>query len=278
LGLSYIGLIMKNIIWLPLSLFCSKKDWGVLLNEGIVPFLEELSAEQKHVSYFLEFNSSQGENIRLSLATENANAPDLAKRADTYFKDFFSRRFIPEKENLLPAEVKDLFMPFPKNSIQYGVYKSNDAYNNFSAIRMALSAIMIDALIEETINDETIWTFAYYLNLALLKALGKHRLSKFKNFYNVNDEINSLIISKFTDNRETLIEIANNIIHSQTVEDTSIWLESWTKTCEGEIMNDFPNFTKLLEIHNRIVDIIYKQVGVTEKMRVMLFYFISQVI
>ncbi len=282
----------ENSLWLSTSLFCSKNHWNILLSDGIKPFIMSMPDEEELASFQIEFNYLNGENIRLALLTKVEQAETLAKKADTYFKKFFSISALPTNK----PDLTDwgIFMPFPSNTIQYGLFKI-DPLNlhdtkTFS-FQKELSLIIADGLSEENIDQETIITFAFYLHVALIK------LIKDKNPATINELLQwydttafhkteepmdmEFLKAKYEDNKEVLLEITEDIIkHPSSVNKVPDWLEGWMDLCEKELISYTlkEGDKTLTQIHSRITYYINKQLGITEEMKWVLYYFISQTI
>jgi hypothetical protein len=257
------------MIWLSTSLFCNKCYWHTLLSLGLLPIVENFG---DMVAYEITFNYLSGENIRLGMLTEDKNAYTLSKAANDYFKVFFKNAELAMGESKLP--VKGIFMPFPVNSIQYGLYLPLQQAEQYSSLSIGLSQIIINALKDDTIDDNTILTFAFYLQVGLIKVIGKGRIN-FTDMLNTTGNydisIRNINQKEFTENRDVLIEITTDILHNNT--DSPQWLKKWMMLCDKEI-NKAQNINPL-NCYNKLVSLIYKQLGLDNNMRLMLTEFIS---
>jgi hypothetical protein len=274
----------QNYTWLATSLFSRKNRWGNLLGE-IELFVNKWMNKNHTNNYLLEFNYLSGENIRFAFLSASEHTGCFVKQMDEHFKYFFLNSGNPENEPLLPTA--GIFMPFPQNTIQYGLYmpviisdlKEIEKYS----IQIELSAIIIEALRQEEINDEVILTFSYYLIIAFIIILIRNGLflkAELIAFYSDSESNNDIecTSSKFSDNKEILFEITNSIINSNQAGDRPSWLEKWINVCEIEIKNNFlfTSQSNFMATHLRIKSLIYKHLGISGKMKFLLSYFISQ--
>ncbi len=242
-------------------------------------------------SHQLEFNYFNGENIRLALLAKEDYAETLAKKADNYFKNFFSISKLPTSD----PDLTDwgIFMPFPANTIQYGLYKVdpinlNDAQDY--SFQRELSLLVLEALGEESIDQETIITFAFYLHVALIKVItakdpaittGLLQWYDTAPFQQTDEQVNfEFIKAKYEDNKAALLEIADDIMkHISSSATVPSWLERWMELCEAELISygGQDQERTLTKVHS-IIYFINKHLGITEKMKYVLYFFISQVI
>lgn len=264
------------MVWLSISIFCNKNNWHSLLSNGIAPFV---SADKKIVKYRLEFNYLSGANIRLSLLANETDAPVVAKHADEYFKYFFLNAGLSIHPVKLPVE--GIFMPFPANTIQYGLYPhrtikvdENEGYD----LSVNLSQIILVALKHDIIDDETILTFGFYLKMGLVKAI----LSINEQFSNSlmpapGVSTSDIDISAFEESKETLIEIARDIFYPTSVTEMPEWFGSWVNSCETAINHN--STSELLKIrYVEISTLIYKHLDLSAKMNALLTCFIERVL
>lgn len=273
---------MKNSIWLSTSLYCLRDDWHLLLSEAINPFfttnLDRIEA------LVLEFNYIGGENIRMALLTNEGNADRLSSEADLFFKNAFLRLPFHNKKIALP--VQGLFLPFPNNSIQYGLYRGD--YRNYR-LQKELSLLMIEALSEESIDDETIVTFAFYLHISLMKVMLKYHtgsteelLKLYHSSHSTGTEVSefSLIKNKFEDNKDMLKEIFLDIMNPVIENTPPNWLSNWEAAIEDKVKQavKFCSEAKLAieVIHSRIAYLINKQLTISGSIELLLFYFIRE--
>jgi hypothetical protein len=284
---------MEQDTWLHTSLFCERRNWNELLKNGIQLFVQKLLQERAIWFYQIACNYSGGENIRLAMFAPAASAPDVAKRTDEWFKNYFREANLPYTPAPLAGD--SLFMPFPANTIQYGLYQVTDdpsedpkeAYQ----FQMMLSAVICEALAGEDVVDETILTLAFYLHSAWLKNICEYTQAPISDFLpcyqfsgiEKTDETidDGFMEQKYNENRDVLLEIADSIFHPhQAKTDMPWWLLQWNGACR-EYVHYFitsgenkPGHHKA--VHLKTIPAINRLAGLNENMRLLLGHFIRE--
>jgi len=269
------------MIWLSVSLFSHKNQWNKLLSRAVVPFV----SKNAYLNGFtIEFNYLSGENIRLSLLTDEENAPGLAKLADKYFNNYFLNAGLPEHELKLP--VNGIFMPFPSNTIQFGLYPPKkitaDKLDNYSP-SLHFSQIMLYALKDDVIDDEIILTFVFYLRMGLIKMIN----SAYPNFVNdlknraipldtvsgktAESKVNTL---KFEEVKETLIEITRDIFEVARTTYLPGWFKQWMAICKENMSDELTASS----VYVKMLSLIDTHLALSTKMDSMLTYFIDRIL
>ncbi len=265
----------RDMIWLSTSLFCNKRQWGNLLLNAIETFiLVEKNNTLK--GYTIEVNYLSGENLRLSLLTDKKNAPLLAKLTDDYFTQYFATSISSGTSLNLPVD--GIFLPF-KNCIRYGLYLPQATINKEGSLAISFSQIFLDALKNEAVDDETILTFAFYLQIGLIYSISnihpqfkKELKPTLKSQFN-GDLDKDIFRSKFEDNKMCFLEIINDINNSSI--DLPEWVTAWLKLCEIEVLKadvDIP----LLHTYRSIIKLVYNQLSIKNNMSNILSYWIEQ--
>lgn len=275
-----------NHVWLSTSLFCNKNHWNDVLTDGIKPFLDQKTHNQQIRLYEIALNYAGGDNIRLALRTQHANAAELAKQTDEYFKIFFQQKNYPREENQFSNSV---FMPFPINTIQYGLYKIKIDDDRKYRFTKALSDVLLNVLPDEAIDEQKILLLAYYLLIIYTKSLEKNNyivdlLSLYQQHL-FNKEVSIVedtVAEAYEENKELLEEIAAAISTPQALGDDLIaGFEDWIKLCEEDItatISDSKEYNPILYSNFiRTFYLLNKQLAITDNMAVMLLYFIKQV-
>lgn len=281
----------QELTWLSISLFCSTGNWHQLLSEGIKQFIKPVEDENLLVSYLLELNYVRGENIRFSLLTYPDHADELAKKADTFFKDYFFRMKFPDSKITYP--VASVFMQFPSNSVQYGIYDINRAVTKENLkdfhFRKNLSGIMLEVL-EEPVDKEIVLTFALYLHITLacfIKGHMKLDMGKFVHFYSafidkskVENPVpdNMEIKSEFEENREALISMKQEIIQMNytTSNDEASWLVRYGRLLSEEINMRMERNERPELIHVQLAFIIRQHLGIPNTMESFILYLLAE--
>lgn len=226
-----------NYQWLSISLFVDKSNWHLLLRDAIYPFTLSQSTNGVISSFNIEFNTVGGENIRLSLRVLKSLKYSIAKKTDKHFKNYFSKQNFYSR--LTEKPFNSVFMPYPKNSIHYGLYKIRDAYKPQYLIPLdqAISETMIKVF-DDTVDDEAILTFSLYLLFSCYYIISKLKLPLAKSGAEVYSyaveklhiwEVDQDLIRKKYDELESLIEEIYSDIVTDTRRDLQ-WLHNWEES------------------------------------------------
>ena len=256
-----------------------------MLADGIGPLTDHLLKENLLRYYHLEFNYSAGENIRLSLFVPPGKVKSVARYIDEYYNHFFSVHQLPSEEIHFPVD--GVFMPFPANSVQYGLY--GHAYyidDDFDLIyQYRLSVILMLLLKDDQIDDEKILTVSFYLHFSLLMAIaqkcgtGSHCLPEIPEQWAPGVTDMDFIQRKLADNKDALIEIAGEIM--QMSDQSPDWLIAWMQYCGERIeKRNFKHADRIMEgkqLYVEMAMLINTQLGLNEQMRLLLFYFLDHV-
>lgn len=256
-----------NFVWLSLSLFCAKNNWNKLLGEGIEPFVE---GQKLITNYTISFNFLSGENIRLSLQVNSEDAPEVAKCADAYFKNYFSFSKFPVKKLLLPVD--GVFLPMPMNTIQYGLYSVSAKTQAEISYLTNVSKILITALKCDSIDDEAIITFAFYLQVGLTKVIGNQiksivdLMSIIKPKEHAATEMQEEIIL----DEALLNEITLDIMQTEEFDIELNWLNTWIDL-NRRALNEANNYAESIEdfYHNK-VSVIHTCMGINSNCKLLL--------
>jgi len=249
-------------------LFCKKNAWNFVLKKGIKQFLDEKIP--CIAGYSIEFNYESGENIRFAISCLTEQADQLAKDADEYFKLFFRRNDLPSASIKLP--LNGIFLPFPCNSIQFGLYRGKSETCLLSGI---LSRTIIDALCDDEIDNESIVTLAFYLYLGVLRkyeringsdAVDEYIRLNCKPSHGIDDKI---FETSYEENRELFEEISRDVMQSeeQVLLRDAPWLQQWLYACEEEIVACQKSKKPGVVILTSLID---AHLGFTENMRQLL--------
>lgn len=263
----------KASIWLAISLFCEKKNWHILINDAIAPFIQKMHIEGTLISFNISLNYAGGKNIRLGLYVSDDCKEILALEADEYFKSYFSKANLSVKPLSLPID--SIFMPYPANTIQYGLYKNQNNYNNMDE---AISTTILQTLNDEIIDEDILITISFYLLTALtllLKADVLNTVSIYQNIYEHGGLTikSDTIKGQYKQAKYMLDEIYNSLQHNY---DIPVWLIHWKNFCVNYISKNGPNNQHYL--YNSVVNQLFIQLGFTPGMRTLLNYFILRTI
>jgi len=238
------------------------------------------------VDFSVEFNFLCGENIRLAVLVLEDSVNEFVPAMDNYFKSFFAERKLRTTQMLLP--VAGIFKPFEQNTIQYGLFDiSNEKSQNEVKLSANLSRVIISALKDDEIDDETIVTFGFYLHAAIFK-ISQDRsdlINEVKSYY-INYSLVTeaeisigLIDDKFKSNKQELINIYQNIL-IENQSDLPDWMAGWIACIKDEIETYSTSLTDILkaEKYYRIISIVNRQLGISRNSWLMISYFLRQTI
>lgn len=240
--------------WISLSVFSARNEWPIFLN-ALDKFLNSTSLKDLAVKRIIEFNHLYGSNIRLYLLPATGKQLPLATALKTFFqKNFGEIQIIPEMHATLPAVETAL------------------------AIRGLLSEAIIAAFRIKTIDDDSLFTMAFYLHLTLLKQY-KTTVVHLSNvsealFMDLPYIATADLEKEYANNKELLYEMNNNIFNSNYI-DCQEWLPEWAngyrKIIEAVPASDLP------AIYRCTIYLIMKQLGLSLPMIVRLEYFLKKI-
>jgi hypothetical protein len=267
--------------WLAISISVNKNDWMDFLKNSIRTFINNEAIRSKVRVYLLEF-SHDTDTIKLSLLTRDVFIKELVKQAEGYFNSYFAS--LTSASTLTDSHTNTDLILYSTNNIQCDIHASAKINNNIEkfAIPNLLSELMLDVLSDETIDDNTILSFSFYLSIGLISVLLKNSPSsiiELLNLYDlsnyINEDFESNLELEFKKNQTILLDIVNNIFNERSMEIPS-WLLMWMKLCDKELKNTFSCFLRNdthFVIHNRIVYHIYKQLSINKNSGFLLTYF-----
>jgi len=236
------------------------------------------------VDYLIEFNSLCGENIRLAILVSDDSVTEFVPVIDNYFKCFFSAGNLRIEPVLLP--VIGVFKPFEQNTIQYGLF---DIAYSASEARLAanLSGIILTALKDDEIDDETIITLAFYLHSAVLKASkdGSGPGCEVGDYYTDAASLTGSDISlefladKFKSNKQDLADIYQDIMIENKL-NLPGWLEDWIAYINDDIEINNAGLPDVLKIdkQHKIISIVNQQLGLNRNSWLIIRYFLQETI
>ena len=271
--------MQKKLTWLKVSLFTKMWNWHYLLQE-IELFI---SQNRPHaVDYLIEFNSLCGENIRLAILVSDDSVTEFVPVIDDYFKRFFSTGKLRTEPALLP--VIGVFKPFEQNTIQYGLF---DISFSASETKLAanLSRVILTALKDDEIDDETIITFAFYLHSAILKASKDSSGLSYEVGDYYTDAVSltgrdisiEFLADKFKSNKQDLADIYQDIMVENKL-NLPGWLEDWIAYIKDDIEINSVDLTDVLKIEKqyKITSIVTRQLGLSQNSWLITRYFLHE--
>jgi len=242
-----------------------------------------ISQNRPHaVDYLIEFNSLCGENIRLAILVSDDSVTEFVPVIDDYFKRFFSTGKLRTEPALLP--VIGVFKPFEQNTIQYGLF---DISFSASETKLAanLSRVILTALKDDEIDDETIITFAFYLHSAILKASKDSSGLSYEVGDYYTDAVSltgrdisiEFLADKFKSNKQDLADIYQDIMVENKL-NLPGWLEDWIAYIKDDIEINSVDLTDVLKIEKqyKITSIVTRQLGLSQNSWLITRYFLHE--
>ncbi|MXV13894.1 hypothetical protein [Hufsiella ginkgonis] len=260
-----------DIVGVSVSLFCVKRHFHHLLKKGVEVFLERHMSQVHDLE--IRLSDIRGEHILLVLWCDNQQARTIAKNADLFFKDFFISYNFTVDEIVLP--VPGIFMPFPANTVRYGLHIAKDR----DPLRTKFSAILIEAMGSNEIDDESIITFAFYLYLGMIR---KRRIVHFSHRNYNYAAVHQLtkpsvkheedLFNEYLLQEDLLVEIAREVMLSDEiiVAKSTSWMGAWLALCEPLTIGS-PETAH----DSHLVQIINEQVGLGEESKMLLNCFLN---
>ena len=252
------------------------------MENAILPHINKLSREGRVKNYFLQFNNSNGENLRLPLLVSAGNESNVARETGDHFTSYFYT--LPVIEDKKEDHAHKLFMDFPCNTIQYGLYSVD---NGDPHLQQSLSEVIIEALCTEIKDDTIIIRLAFYLYVTLLQiASGNTRLSfnqlltmEYCLYTDVGETDEALIIKLFfEENRHMLFDTCYNVMKLR--EGLPAWVYQWAAVCETRFNNCLANNNSpeaRKKVFNEIARHIDDQMNLNIHVKLLLFHFIRQI-
>jgi len=271
----------EELVWLKTSLFADQSEWHNVLDDGIKVFLADSRNKAEAKNWQLCFNYLNGDNIRFSVQTEAKVSEQFAKRIDDFFGLFFLR-YKKEKKEIKPSLTR-IFLPPPKNSILYGLYVAPISAGHNIEISSKLSHYIMSSLRDDTIDEESLMTLAFYFQAALIIEFRKNHSCHFLNTtsyqYNsasiMEDSLRqSFLTERHVKSQTVLQEIIQSINDHSEFDNTLYWLKAWINDCGAFAARASKENEKKTFVDIR--NLINQQLGLTPNMIKLLYYFINQ--
>ena len=275
--------------WVYFSLYCCQENWTVLLDRSISPFLNKWKSKDDVRAWQLQLNYDGGANIRLSLLTSQSEAATIATDADKWFNRFFLDAGFAARPVVLPIDA--IFLPFPSNSIQFGLYRYEATEGEYHyEMEHLLSEIILQVFMVDNVEDDAVLVLSYYLVLSLLKvSVGTGLVSKNevlsgqeRNAASVRPYLlaEEMLEEKFEMSRNILEGIMQEVLDPEEKNNTPVWLRHWVKTCEGALANWLKKIGEkpqhVISFYDQCWGLIGKHTGLNSNMKLLLHYFIKQ--
>jgi hypothetical protein len=225
----------RDFEWLTASCFCPKMKWVALL-PAIREFVSGID-RQKYRFYQIHFNDALGENIRISVLCVSDDVDRLGREMEQYFGNLFLEIAAGIE---LPA-ITSIFLPFPTNRIEFGLYSMPFAQEMFLVYedRQEISRLIMDALSGEEITEDTLISFSLYLQIALIKAclpfLAGDIDTLLLTFAETKENTPAAAREAIAKNLDILRQIAEDVMDNEHSGQEMKWLSGWIDTCMKDL-------------------------------------------
>ena len=259
--------------WLHISLFCSRRIAHQVLKEGVQPFIKQCRANNEFRTWFFAFNTQSGENIRLSLQVPANQAAVISIHSKAHFSSFFKQHNFPQTPLHFP--LKELFLPFPENSIRFGLYYMRTVEKEMIPdVTQRISEVMMEALGETEIDEEAVLTLCLYFHLVLKKKILEvcpDNEQLLKVFYIIDATTDSSILAFWkerTDHNQSVVKEICDDTYDPEFYKHQPWITRWEGLCTEAILNgDFnSNINTLIHNVNMQLDLTYYQTQLIQYM------------
>jgi len=152
-----------------------------LIKEAVDPFLRLDKIKNYLIAYEIEFNQIRGDNIKIKLYTSRCHSNYVVTHLRTYFNHYF-KRFEFKKYESIRLPIKSMFLPFPSNSIRFGLYKNTylstekDQIILEQKIKRHFSRTLISIFKTISLNELNICAISIFIKLALNSILVKYKM------------------------------------------------------------------------------------------------------
>lgn len=217
-------------MWLTSSCFLVMQRWHPLL-QACRDFILSLP-DGDSLSYRLTFDDANGDHIQLAVLTTHERIDSLGQRMDHYFTDFFELH----RDTDVMSPVNDIYLPFPTNTIQFGLYRAvydQSLVSTVYKLQRDFSDIIVAALSGEEINYETLVTFSFYLQIGLTKACLKYHddvpafLRLLSEILPQANAVGSSMANMADENLRMMQEITSEVMDNEYFEGDMSWFNRW---------------------------------------------------
>jgi hypothetical protein len=256
------------------------QQWNALTEKVIIPFLKEMTDSRLIYAYYVNFHYSLGNHVRLAFLTRANQADALTKKMDISLEPFFL------KHSNAPGAA-----PFIHYETSHNIEK---AYSPGSiSFEQKTTDIILDALVNDEINEEIIFTLAYQLHLVLIKALMASTQPDLAFFARIYDFLyikghlvtisDGFIKSLFEKDEGYYYETACEIFNHDLINNSDAippYILAWYAACVEEINNlkRVCGAQDVETIHRYITFQLNQQCGLSQNFKSLLYYFVWQIL
>ena len=222
------------------AVFCYKDQWAHLICSCLTPFLKE----KKVKNYCLYFFEEQGDQVRV-IIDDCSPGSEFKKAFSCHVDRYLNTNSFVAREIKYPLAY--FFEDFDNNTIYYDLFRGYARETNLidaivlAKLKSEVTRLIVSHLSLSTIDEESIFTFAMYLQLAIVRAfcadIHKARVLLKGIINNLNNNIPQQL--------QVNIEIHANAAIKENLEELIattgelwpvvriLWLEKWIKLCDG---------------------------------------------
>ncbi|HVU93654.1 MAG TPA: hypothetical protein VHE34_00450 [Puia sp.] len=273
----------KKFTWLAISFFYEKEGWHSLVQDALRPFMRSEEYISHAILYTLAFNRDRGDNIRLKIWAELSGADKLLVKCQAHFEKFFLLHPLVRPEgNWQPGD--HFFLPFPENSIQYGLYKTPKVWMNTVEESWKLDMCLSDCLLEavdESVTTESLLAVAVLLLFSVVcgmtlisgseKPLGEPeylQYLKVKGRRVYSEEPDSKVVfGQMYHTNESFFVMTRKQIFNEVDDPSDLpdWIGRWKTECIGEIRKRLDRGIPFYRIYFELSNLVCEQLGYDEK-------------
>lgn len=230
-------------------IYYDQSVWHELIGYFIRPFLSTETASGRLKSYALYLDNKRGDHIRLVLGI-NADKKAFEEEFGAKIESFLKQR--PSvKTKIQTYPLKGFFMDYENNSFWFDHYDSFFIIDQGGeTINQRISGCLMDALGEQEIERDMIYTFLIYMQLGALKAAfpvfdeacgqlvnwsgqllvptDEEAMENTENSLSYGNELAFL----FENNKDILKEILMEIWNENGYSEDIPWMEDWVNICK----------------------------------------------
>ncbi len=225
---------MTRKIPLYISLYCREADWNGVIKDAIFPFLKDIIRGEE-LQYTLHLSREKGESIGLTLWCQRDLASVVLDNTDAHFKDFMQKKL--QQEAVDVKKVTTLFMPFPNNSIQYGIHEFSPsiATEEYLSCWQNATEVVFTMLAKERFDMNDLSTICLYLNISLLLSCPgciPHVVQVFKEQFPDNREVGEAD-ERYQESIRDIEAIFDDCMNLVTISNAELkWVYDWIKSFE----------------------------------------------
>ncbi|MBS1599977.1 MAG: hypothetical protein JST75_17250 [Bacteroidetes bacterium] len=259
---------MEDNKFLFASFFYNKEDWHFLIRNFLKPLTDEIKQYNHNLGAIVHLSYDRGENIGFTIPVPANDAMQIASLIDATARDFFSLYGSSQKK--VESYNGKFFKDFPVNSVQYNLhffpFTSQINERDESNLRpfYFISELIMGMMANDAFDDESIFTFSFYLHMLLIKSLSGNMMSADL----IEEQTQSLQAdyqSSFEENMPVLFEITESILdNAMPPEEENLWMDDWKNLCANLFSHDnnmVSSDNKPLLFYKKISFGIRKQLG-----------------